>query len=138
MTPSLNIFQTDFYQVQDQWVWLEIHEMKFWFKPPPSPLCLASKARLGNKARKAISPLASSKYRKCVRGTVPLSQQMQASGYNNKLICVSVAGKFKEESDSSGKTCDDRLRMRKALLSRNALGRLCQGHVSTVHSHFCL
>lgn len=61
------------------------------FKPPPPPLSQASKAKLGNRALKAISPLASSKDRKCVRGTGLLSQQIQASCYNNKLICVSAA-----------------------------------------------
>lgn len=61
------------------------------FKPLPPPLSQASKLELGNKAHKAISPLASSKDRKCVRGTGLLSQQIQASCYNNKLICVSVA-----------------------------------------------
>lgn len=61
------------------------------FKRPPPPVSQASKLELENKARKAIFPLASSKDRKCVRGTGLLSQQIQASCYNNKLICVSVA-----------------------------------------------
>lgn len=71
------------------------------FKPPPPPLSPASKLQPGNKARKAISPLASSKDRKCVRGTGLLSQQNQTSCYNNKLICVSVAEQFKGEPYSS-------------------------------------
>lgn len=75
--------------------------LRIGFKPPPPPLSPASKLQPGNKARKAISPLASSKDRKCVRGTGLLSQQNQTSCYNNKLICVSVAEQFKGEPYSS-------------------------------------
>lgn len=80
------------------------------FPPPPSQ---ASKAKLGNRARKAISPLASSKDRKCVKGTGPsFSQQTRPSGYNNKLICVSAAGEVQSGlRDSSGAVRGDGLRM---------------------------
>lgn len=50
---------------------------------------------------KSISPLASSKDRKCVRATGLLSQRIRPSCYNNKLICASVAKQFKGEFDSS-------------------------------------
>ena len=86
-----------------------MHLMECWYNfPNPCPtttnpflrfhrlLPRHQRKKLGNRARKAISLLASSKDRKCVTGTGPsFSQQTRPSGYNNKLICVSAARKFK-------------------------------------------
>lgn len=89
------------------------------FKAPPPPLSAASKLKPGNKARKAISPLASSKDRKCVRGTGLLSQQRPVA-----IITSSSVSLWRSSSKGSliplGKTCDDRVRMRKPLFSRNS------------------